>query len=49
MDGTSPVNIDALAQTAPRECRFIYDETATFGTDLGRFTRRPFRTRPTAR
>ncbi|GLV09098.1 sensor domain-containing protein [Mycobacterium intracellulare subsp. chimaera] len=46
MDGTSPVNIDALAQTAPRECRFIYDETATFGTDLEAFHKTTFQDPP---
>src|SRR6185312_16127577 len=46
MDGTSPVNIDALAETAPRECRFIYDETATFGHDLEAFHKTTFQDPP---
>jgi len=46
MDGTSPVDIDALADTAPRECRFIYDETATFGHDLETFHKTTFQDPP---
>ena len=31
MDGDSPVDIDALAPSAPPECRFVYADSATFG------------------
>ncbi|WP_343598779.1 sensor domain-containing protein [Mycobacterium sp.] len=37
MDGNSPVDIGSLAATAPPECRFVYEETATFGPDVGAF------------
>jgi hypothetical protein len=46
MDGTSPVDIDALAENAPRECRFIYAETATFGRDLEAFHKTTFQDPP---
>ncbi|HEX5253065.1 MAG TPA: sensor domain-containing protein [Mycobacterium sp.] len=46
MDGTSPVDIDALAETAPNECRFIYAETATFGRDLEAFHKTTFQDPP---
>ncbi|MEB4208859.1 sensor domain-containing protein [Mycobacterium sp. 94-17] len=46
MDGTSPVDIDALADTAPRECRFVYAETATFGRDLEAFHKTTFQDPP---
>lgn len=46
MDGTSPVDIEALADTAPRECRFIYAETATFGRDLEAFHKTTFQDPP---
>jgi PknH-like extracellular domain len=46
MDGTSPVDIDALADNAPRECRFIYAETATFGRDLEAFHKTTFQDPP---
>lgn len=46
MDGTAPVDIEALAATAPRECRFIYAETATFGRDLEAFHKTTFQDPP---
>ena len=46
MDGTSPVDIDALADNAPRECRFIFAETATFGRDLEAFHKTTFQDPP---
>jgi len=46
MDGTAPVDIDALADTAPRECRFIYAETATFGADIEQFHKTSFQDPP---
>ena len=46
MDGNSPVDIDALADTAPRACRFIYAETATFGPDIEEFHKTSFQDPP---
>jgi len=46
MDGDSPVDIEALAQTAPRACRFIYAETATFGPDVAEFHKTTFQDPP---
>ena len=46
MDGTQPVDIDQLAETAPRPCRFIYAETATFGPDLAEFHKTTFQDPP---
>jgi PknH-like extracellular domain len=46
MDGTRPVDIDELAETAPRPCRFIYAETATFGPDLAEFHKTTFQDPP---
>lgn len=37
MDSTHPVDIDELAATLPPPCRFIYAETAVFGTGFTRF------------
>jgi hypothetical protein len=46
MDGRSPVDIEELAQTAPRECRFIYADTATFGPDIAEFHKTTFQDPP---
>ena len=46
MDGNRPVDIDALADTAPRECRFLYAETATFGPDIEEFHKTTFQDPP---
>lgn len=46
MDGTNPVDIDALADTTPHECRFIYAETATFGPDIEEFHKTTFQDPP---
>jgi PknH-like extracellular domain len=46
MDGDVPVDIDALAQTAPAECRFVYAETATFGPDVEEFHKTTFQDPP---
>ena len=37
MDGDSPVDIDALAPSAPPECRFVFADSATFGPDIETF------------
>ncbi|SON62630.1 hypothetical protein MSIMFI_04157 [Mycobacterium simulans] len=46
MDGTQPVDIESLAETAPRECRFIFAETATFGPDVAAFHKTTFQDPP---
>jgi hypothetical protein len=46
MDGGRPVDIDALADNAPRECRFLYAETATFGPDIEEFHKTTFQDPP---
>ncbi len=46
MDGTRPVDIDQLAETAPPPCRFIYAETATFGPDVQEFHKTTFQYPP---
>jgi PknH-like extracellular domain len=46
MDGNRPVDIDALADTTPRPCRFIYAETATFGPDVEEFHKTTFQDPP---
>ena len=46
MDGTSPVDIDSLARDAPRPCRFIFAETATFGPDIEEFHKTTFQDPP---
>ena len=46
MDGNYPVDIDALAQTAPRACQFVYAETATFGRDFADFHKTTFQDPP---
>lgn len=46
MDGINPVDIDALAEATPRECRFLYAETATFGPDIEEFHKTTFQDPP---
>jgi PknH-like extracellular domain len=46
MDGTSLVDIDALADNTPRECRFLFAETATFGPDVEEFHKTTFQDPP---
>ncbi len=46
MDATRPVDIDGLADTTPRPCRFIYAETATFGPDVEEFHKTTFQYPP---
>lgn len=45
-DGKHPIDIDALADTLPRECRFIYAETAIFGPDIAGFHKITFQDPP---
>lgn len=37
MDSESPVDIDQLAATVPPSCRFVYAETAVYGTGMAQF------------
>ncbi|QNI06257.1 sensor domain-containing protein [Mycobacterium kubicae] len=46
MDGAYPVDIEDLAATTPRECRFVYAETATFGPDVAAFHKTTFQNPP---
>ncbi|BBZ45114.1 sensor domain-containing protein [Mycobacterium parmense] len=46
MDGTNPVDIESLAGSAPRECRFLFAETATFGPDIEEFHKTTFQDPP---
>ncbi len=46
MDGSAPVEIEALAGTTPAACRFLYAETATFGPDLEEFHKITFQDPP---
>jgi hypothetical protein len=46
MDGKYPVDLDDLAQTAPPQCRFIYSETLTFGSDIAEFHKTTFQDPP---
>jgi hypothetical protein len=46
MDGNTPVDIAALADTTPQACRFIYDETLTFGPDIAKFHKTTFQDPP---
>lgn len=46
MDGTNPVDVNSLADTAPRQCRFLYAETATFGPDIEEFHKTTFQDPP---
>jgi PknH-like extracellular domain len=46
MDGKSPVDVDTLAKTAPPQCRFVYEDTATFGPDIEEFHKTTFQYPP---
>lgn len=46
MDAKSPVDVDTLAHTTPPQCRFVYDETATFGPDIEEFHKTTFQYPP---
>ncbi|HET9875533.1 MAG TPA: sensor domain-containing protein [Mycobacterium sp.] len=46
MDAKSPVDVDPLAATVPSECRFVYAETATFGTGFTQFHKITFQYPP---
>ncbi|EHB59395.1 LpqA [Mycolicibacterium rhodesiae JS60] len=42
MDGKSPVDIQQLAESVPRDCRFLFAETDTFGADVEDFHKTSF-------
>ena len=42
MDGKAPVDIESLAESVPRDCRFLFAETDTFGTDVEDFRKTSF-------
>ncbi len=42
MDGKSPVDIEQLAGSVPRDCRFLFAETDTFGTAIEDFHKTSF-------
>ena len=46
MDGTAPVDVNALATTTPRECGFLFAETVTFGPDVAEFHKTTFQDPP---
>jgi PknH-like extracellular domain len=46
MDGKSPVDIEPLAESVPRDCRFVFAETDTFGTDFEDFHKTSFQHPP---
>lgn len=46
MDGKAPVDIDELARPLPPECRFVFAETAVFGSDIEDFRKTTFQNPP---
>ncbi len=42
MDGKSMVDVESLAESVPRDCRFVFAETDTFGTDVEDFHKTSF-------
>jgi hypothetical protein len=48
MDSKFPVDVDQLAQTTPPECKWIFQETRTFGLEVEEFHKTTFQIRPTA-
>jgi hypothetical protein len=46
MDGKQPVDIEVLARDAPPPCRFVFDETQTFGPDLADFHKTTYQNPP---
>ena len=46
MDTTTPVDVNAMAATTPRECRFLFAETVTFGPDVAEFHKTTFQDPP---
>jgi len=48
MDGKVPVDIEDLASSVPAECRFVFAETAVFGTAVEDFHKTSFQNPPRA-
>jgi hypothetical protein len=46
MDGASPVDVDGLADEVPAQCRFVFAETATFGSEIEQFHKTTFQDPP---
>lgn len=46
MDGKAMVDVEPLADSVPRDCRFIFAETDTFGTDVEDFHKTSFQYPP---
>ena len=46
MDGKSPVDNEVLADSVPPECRFVFEETAAFGTGFEDFHKTSFQSPP---
>lgn len=46
MDSTAPVDIDELAATVPPPCRFVFDETAVFGSAFTQFRKTTYQYPP---
>ncbi|MCV7019698.1 sensor domain-containing protein [Mycolicibacterium aichiense] len=46
MDGKAMVDVDPLADLVPRDCRFLFLETDTFGTDVEDFHKTSFQYPP---
>ncbi|MCX2933957.1 sensor domain-containing protein [Mycobacterium sp. CVI_P3] len=42
MDGKYQVDIEPLAESVPRDCRFVFAETDTFGSDVADFHKTSF-------
>lgn len=46
MDGKFPVDIDALAETTPPQCQWVFAETQTFGPEVEEFRKTTFQNPP---
>jgi PknH-like protein len=46
MDGKTPVDIEQLAESAPPQCQWIFEETQTFGADVEEFHKTTFQSPP---
>jgi hypothetical protein len=46
MDGKIPVDIEQLAETASPQCKWIFEETQTFGPDVEEFHKTTFQNPP---
>lgn len=46
MDGTSPVDVDVLAELVPPQCAWLFAETQTFGPELEDFHKTTYQNPP---